>query len=147
MAKDCPVILIVDDEEVDRAVMRRTLERAGLAVLEAASYEAASELFGEQSSEIDVAIIDVSLPGRNGVDLGRSFLRTRRDLKFLFTSGWVGAELLRTHRIEDSEKHFLPKPFRPADLVARVRSILEDPGGAEWLAESNEGDAESSREV
>lgn len=147
MAKDSAVILIVDDEEVDRAVMRRTLERAGVVVLEAATYEGAAELFSIRSGEIDLAIIDVSLPGGNGIDLGRAFLRQRRDVKFLFTSGWVGGELLRMHRIEDSERHFLPKPFRPADLVARVRSILEEPGGADWLAESNGSDSENTKEL
>ena len=55
MAKDCALVLIVDDEEVDRVVMRRTLERAGYTVVEAATYQAAVDLFRETPGEVDLA--------------------------------------------------------------------------------------------
>jgi two-component system cell cycle sensor histidine kinase/response regulator CckA len=144
MANKTSVILIVDDEEIDSTVMRRALELSGgFSVLEARTYEAAVELFAQRKDEIDLAIIDVSLPGRSGIDLGRSLVRQRPEVKLLFVSGWVGAELLRTHRIAESDPHFLSKPFRPADMVARVRSILGDADGDEWLdGEKANGDSE-----
>jgi two-component system cell cycle sensor histidine kinase/response regulator CckA len=145
MAKECALILIVDDEEIDSVVMRRALERSGgFSVLEARSYEAAVDLFAQKKADIDLAVIDVSLPGRSGIDLGRSFLRERSDLKLLFVSGWVGAELLRTHQMAESDQHFLAKPFRPADLVARVRSLLEGTAGNEWLDDANASESDTT---
>jgi DNA-binding response OmpR family regulator len=129
------VVLVVDDEEIDSVLMRRSLERAGgFRVLEARNYDSAVRLFAEQGGGIDLLIVDVSLPGRNGVDLARWLLRQRAELKVLFVSGWVGAELLRSHGIVESDRHFLGKPFRPAELLERVRSVLGEPGGVEWLA-------------
>jgi two-component system, cell cycle sensor histidine kinase and response regulator CckA len=129
------VVLVVDDEEIDSVLMRRSLERAGgFSVLEARSYDAATQLFTERGGEIDLLIVDVSLPGQNGVDLARSLLRKRPDLKVLFVSGWVGAELLRSHGIVESDRHFLGKPFRPSELLDRVRSVLGESGGVEWLS-------------
>ena len=128
------VVLVVDDEEIDSVLMRRSLERAGgFTVLEARSYDAAIRTFAEQGGKIDLLIVDVSLPGQNGMDLARSLLRQRAELKVLFISGWVGAELLRSHGIVESDRHFLGKPFRPADLLQRVRSVLGESGGVEWL--------------
>jgi two-component system, cell cycle sensor histidine kinase and response regulator CckA len=128
------IVLIVDDEEIDSTLMRRSLERAGgFTVLEAKSYDAGFRVFAERGGEVDLLIVDVSLPGQNGLDLARSLLRKRPALKVLFVSGWVGAELLRSHGIVESDRHFLGKPFRPAELLERVRSVLGDASGVEWL--------------
>jgi DNA-binding response OmpR family regulator len=128
-------VLVVDDEEIDSVLIRRSLERAGnFTVLEARSYDAAVRMFTEHGERIDLLIVDVSLPGQNGVDLARSLLRRKADLKVLFMSGWVGAELLRSHGIVESDRHFLGKPFRPSDLLQRVQSVLGDSGGVEWLS-------------
>jgi two-component system cell cycle sensor histidine kinase/response regulator CckA len=135
MPKRNTLVLVVDDEEIDSVLIRRSLERAGgFTVLEARSYDAAVSIFAEHAATIDLLIVDVSLPGQNGVDLARSFLRRRADLKVLFMSGWVGAELLRSHGIVESDRHFLAKPFRPAELLERVQSVLGDTGGVEWLS-------------
>jgi DNA-binding response OmpR family regulator len=128
------IVLIVDDEEIDSTLMRRSLERSGgFTVLEAKSYDAGFRVFAERGGEVDLLIVDVSLPGQNGLDLARSLLRKRPGLKVLFVSGWVGAELLRSHGIVESDRHFLGKPFRPAELLERVRSVLGDASGVEWL--------------
>jgi DNA-binding response OmpR family regulator len=133
MRKDNRVALVVDDEEIDSTLVRRTLERLGnLLVLEARTFDEGLRTFNERSAEIDILVVDVSLPGKNGVDLAKALLRQRRDLKVLFMSGWVGAELIRAH-IPESDRHFLSKPFRPADLVARVKAILEESEGPRWL--------------
>ena len=138
------LVLVVDDEEIDSVLIRRSLERAGgFTVLEARSYDAAVRTFAEHGERIDLLIVDVSLPGQNGVDLARLLLRRRADLKVLFMSGWVGAELLRSHGIAESDRHFLGKPFRPADLLERVRSVLGDAGGVEWLSADDATDGHS----
>jgi DNA-binding response OmpR family regulator len=138
------LVLVVDDEEIDSVLIRRSLERAGnFTVLEARSYDSALRMFTEHGEGIHLLIVDVSLPGQNGVDLARSLLRRRPDLKVLFMSGWVGAELLRSHGIVESDRHFLAKPFRPADLLERVRSVLGDSGGVEWLAGDDAADGHS----
>jgi DNA-binding response OmpR family regulator len=117
-------ILIVDDEPGDRTSASEALELAGFAVLAVESYDAALRTFEEHAGEIDLAVLDISLPGRNGVDLFRELLKRNRDLKVVFISGHVGAEVIRFYGLKASNRHFLRKPFPPKELVARVDEIL-----------------------
>jgi two-component system, cell cycle sensor histidine kinase and response regulator CckA len=143
MSEERVVVLVVDDEEIDLSLVRRCLESAGgFSVLTETTAEGAKRAFVERGAEIDLLVVDVSLPGGSGVDLAKSFLRERPGLKALFMSGWVGAELLRQHGIEESDRHFLSKPFRPADLIERARSVVGGPPGIEWLAQ-DAGEASS----
>jgi DNA-binding NarL/FixJ family response regulator len=134
------VVLVVDDEEIDTSMMRRALKLAGgFVVLEEATAEGALRTFREKREEIDLLITDVSLPGMNGIELAKTMLRERPALKVLFTSGWVGAELLRLFRVVEADRHFLAKPFGPAELLERVRSVLADDAPLEWIG----GDADA----
>lgn len=127
---------MVDDEEIDLNLVRRCLERTGdFTVLSETTVEGARRTFAERGGEIDLLVLDVSLPGTSGVELAKLFVSERPGLKALFMSGWAGAELLRRHGIPQSNGHFLAKPFRPADLLARVRAVLANAPGIEWLVE------------
>lgn len=145
MSKSSVLVLIVDDEQVDSTVMRRALEVAGgFRVLEESTIDGALRRFVENLDEIGLVICDVSLPGGNGVDLVRSMLRERANLKFLFTSGWVGAESLRAFGIFDTDRRFLGKPFRPAQLIERVRAILAVDQGTEPSLNEDDGLGEAA---
>jgi len=70
-------------------------------------------------------VTDLALPGRNGYELARSLQALQPKLKVLFTSAHVGSELSRFYGVAAAGDHFLEKPFQPADLVMRVRDLLE----------------------
>jgi two-component system, cell cycle sensor histidine kinase and response regulator CckA len=120
-------VLVVDDEPNDVEAMRIPLEKAGFRILSAESYDGALKIHQQQPDGIDMAILDISLPGQNGVDLFQELLKRKTDLKVLFVSGHVGAEIIRFYGLRTTDRHFLKKPFQVADLLARVHEIIDSP--------------------
>ncbi len=78
-------------------------------------------------------IADVSLPGKNGIELAEELLGRKRNLKMLFISGYVGAEVLRFHNIPKADLHFPSKPFAAGELISRVEQVLAAPEQLRWL--------------
>ena len=90
------------------------------------SYDAAIQIFQQHPDGIDIAVLDVSLPGKNGVDLYQELLTrtpTLRPLRFRPR----GAEVIRFYGLRATDRHFLKKPFEAAGLIARVREIIQSP--------------------
>jgi len=115
-------VLIADDDGVVRDVVRRYLERDGLEVSIAHDGTEALRLLGTQ--RIDVAVLDVMMPGPDGLALCRS-LRRGGDYKLpviLLTA--LGEEGDRIAGLEAGADDYLTKPFSPRELVLRVRSVL-----------------------
>lgn len=120
-------VLVVDDEPNDVEAIRDPLEKAGFLVFSADSCGTAHQIFHQHARGIDLAVLDISLPGKNGVDLYQELLTSNPNLKVLFVSGHVGAEIIRFYGLRATDRHFLQKPFEGSVLVARVREIIESP--------------------
>jgi len=115
-------VLIADDDIVVRDVVRRYLERDGLDVSIAHDGTEALRLLG--SERIDVAVLDVMMPGPDGLTLCRS-LRQRGGYTvpvILLTA--LGEEDDRIAGLEAGADDYLTKPFSPRELALRVRSVL-----------------------
>jgi DNA-binding response OmpR family regulator len=112
--------LIVDDERLDVEFLKRVLTGAGFTVYGAASSDEAVRLFDFQNEEIDLLLVDVSLPGRNGVELAKELLKRKPNLRLLIASGHVGAEVIRFYGMQTTDRHFLQKPFTSTALLART---------------------------
>ncbi|MCV7169320.1 response regulator transcription factor [Mycobacterium sp. CPCC 205372] len=115
-------VLIADDDNVVRDVVRRYLERDGLDVSIAHDGNEALRLLGTQ--RIDVAVLDVMMPGPDGLTLCRT-LRQRGDYTvpvILLTA--LGEEDDRIAGLEAGADDYLTKPFSPRELALRVRSVL-----------------------
>jgi DNA-binding response OmpR family regulator len=115
-------VLIADDDTVVRDVVRRYLERDGLDVAIAHDGHEALRLLGSQ--RIDVAVLDVMMPGPDGLALCRS-LRQRGNYAvpvILLTA--LGEEDDRIAGLEAGADDYLTKPFSPRELALRVRSVL-----------------------
>ncbi|CAN5168471.1 response regulator transcription factor [soil metagenome] len=115
-------VLIADDDVVVRDVVRRYLERDGLAVAVADNGTDALRMLG--SERIDVAVLDVMMPGPNGLALCRS-LRQAGDFSvpvILLTA--LGEEDDRIAGLEAGADDYVTKPFSPRELALRVRSVL-----------------------
>ena len=115
-------VMIADDDTVVRDVVRRYLERDGLEVAIARDGNEALRLLGTQ--RIDVAVLDVMMPGPDGLALCRS-LRQRGDNTIpviLLTA--LGEEDDRIAGLEAGADDYLTKPFSPRELALRVRSVL-----------------------
>jgi two-component system, OmpR family, response regulator ResD len=115
-------VLIADDDIVVRDVVRRYLERDGLEVSIAHNGNEALRLLGTE--HIDVAVLDVMMPGPDGLTLCRN-LRQRGDYAvpvILLTA--LGEEDDRIAGLEAGADDYLTKPFSPRELALRVRSVL-----------------------
>jgi PAS domain S-box-containing protein len=118
-------ILLVEDEDQVRALTHRILGVKGYRVLEAASPRAAMALSDDHPGPIDLLLTDVVLPELSGPALAERLRSRRPGLKILFMSGYpasvVGGDIF------PAGERFLPKPFTPTALAARVREVLDDP--------------------
>jgi two-component system response regulator ResD len=119
-------VLIADDDTVVRDVVRRYLERDGLEVSIARDGIEALRLLCSQ--RIDVAVLDVMMPGPDGLTLCRS-LRQRSQSGQAYTVPVIlltalGEEDDRIAGLEAGADDYLTKPFSPRELALRVRSLL-----------------------
>ena len=117
-------ILVVDDSDSVRMVVRRTLVSAGYKVLDAATPDSALAVVREQTESMQLLICDVVLPSMNGRDLARSILELSPGLPVLFISGYAESVIAR-HGVLDPGVQLLSKPFTPSVLIQRVRAILD----------------------
>jgi len=113
-------VLVVDDEKRIREVVTYALQKDGFRVSEAADAEQALLLAEREMPEL--AVLDVMLPGIDGLELCRR-LRARAPLPILFLSA-RGDEVDRIVGLELGGDDYLTKPFSPRELVARVRAVL-----------------------
>lgn len=118
-----PTVLVVEDQEQVLRVTERALTRSGFKVLATDSSEEALTLL-DAGEAVDVLLSDVVMPKVSGLELARRARELRPDLKIVFMSGYSGGPLIDQLR-ELGGVTTLEKPFRPSDLVARVRQVLE----------------------
>lgn len=116
-------VLIVDDDESIRRVIRRTIEQQAHRVLEAADGLDALRVASESDAPIDVLITDVVMPHMDGIDLAHSLVGLNRKTKVVFTSGY--APDFRSRLGDDFDSYvFLPKPFSPSRIVDELEMLV-----------------------
>jgi DNA-binding response OmpR family regulator len=113
-------VLVVDDEPIVREVVVRYLAREGHETLEAADGNAARDAI--ERSEPDLVVLDVMLPGTDGLELCR-WIRARSELPVIMLTA-RGEEADRVVGLELGADDYVTKPFSPRELAARVRSVL-----------------------
>lgn len=113
-------ILIVDDEDTIREVLRRYLEREGFMIAEAAHGQAAlAEL---AAAEPALILLDLMLPGIDGLALARR-VRQESDVPIIMLTA-RGELQDRVEGLESGADDYVIKPFSPSEVVARVRAVL-----------------------
>jgi DNA-binding response OmpR family regulator len=113
-------VLVVDDERIVREVVVRYLAREGHETLEAADGDDARRAI-EQSAP-DLVVLDVMLPGTDGLELCR-WIRSNSQLPVIMLTA-RGEEADRIVGLELGADDYVTKPFSPRELAARVRSVL-----------------------
>jgi DNA-binding response OmpR family regulator len=117
-------VLVVDDEPVVRDVVVRYLRRDGYTTLEAADGDGARRLIEDRDP--DLVVLDVMLPGTDGLDLCR-WIRTRSDLPVILLTARA-EEADRIVGLELGADDYVTKPFSPRELAVRVRTVLRRGG-------------------
>jgi DNA-binding response OmpR family regulator len=118
-----PRILVVDDEPPIVELVSGYLAREGYDVLTAGDGLAALDVLG--ADDIDVVVLDVMLPGMDGVEVCRR-LRTFSDAYVIMLTA-RGEEIDRIVGLTVGADDYLVKPFSPRELVARVKAVLRRP--------------------
>jgi PAS domain S-box-containing protein len=117
-------ILLVEDEDALREVVRRILAGAGYRVITAANGEEALAAAAEQSEQIDLLLTDVVMPQMHGPDLAEQIKRVRPSIKVMFMSGFAQPILDSGGRL-DTGVTLVEKPFSGPTLLAKVSQVLK----------------------
>ena len=132
-------ILVVEDEDAIREVVALNLRLAGYEVTEAASAEQALAVFSP-SAGFDVAVLDIMLPGMNGLSLCETIRRDSASIGIIMLS----AKTLETDKIKGlsiGADDYMTKPFSVSELLARVEALVRRVGrqGASSAAPEPDG--------
>lgn len=118
-------VLVAEDEEVLRELVREILQGQGYHVLEAPNGLEALDLWEKSGSKIDLVLTDVSMPhGMSGRDLAARLWQDNPRLPVIFSSGYT-QEMIERHEENGRSITFLCKPYHPAQLIQAVRAALD----------------------
>ena len=119
-------ILVVEDQEEVRALIRKILEARGYRVLTAASGTAALQAAALHPGPIHLLLSDVVMPGISGREVSRLLTPTRLSMRTLYVSGYTDESIVQ-HGVLEPGVEFLQKPFTAEGLLRRVRELLDAP--------------------
>jgi PAS domain S-box-containing protein len=117
-------VLVVEDEDVVRALTSKVLQKRGYQVLVASSGPEALGLASRHPGAIHLLVTDVIMPRMSGRELARRFATLRPEAKVIYVSGYPDDAIIR-HGVLESGLVFLQKPFAPEALAAKVREVLD----------------------
>jgi CheY-like chemotaxis protein len=122
LASGFETVLVVEDQDAVRDLIRSVLTRAGYTVLAARDGSEALRLCESHTGHIHLVITDLVMPQMNGRELAERIALLRPQIKLLFISGYTD-DTVRHHGILDVQA-FLQKPFTPATLTEKVGEVL-----------------------
>jgi signal transduction histidine kinase len=118
-------ILVVEDEDAVRTLVCEVLQSAGYRTLDANGGEDAAKIADAHDGDIHMLVTDVVMPKMNGVAVARALTQKRPGLKVLYMSGYTENAVVH-HGVLDPGIRYLQKPFMPAELIRKVRGILDN---------------------
>ena len=121
-----PHILIVDDDREIRELLARFLERHRLRVTAVRDGRETRRVW--QNGHYHLVVLDLMLPGESGLDLAR-WMRSESDIPIIMLTA-MGEETDRIIGLELGADDYVPKPFNPRELLARIRAVLRRAGEA-----------------
>ena len=113
-------ILIVDDEPDIRAILRYNLEKEGFSITEAVD---GNEALDKLSKDLDLAILDIMMPGKDGYDVCRKIREQGNTLPIVFLTA-MDREFDEVKGLEVGADDYVRKPFSPKMLIARINAIF-----------------------
>ena len=116
-APENKTVLVADDDMNLREYLRAVLERAGYNVIEACDGEEAVDKFLSNSSQIDLLVLDMRMPRKNGKDAFDEILQFKPNIKAIFISG-------SQDDVISGQAAFIPKPFSPQALLNHMSGIF-----------------------
>ena len=124
LARSEETILVAEDEDTVRALVREILQNKGYRVLEARQGTEALELSQRHKGRIHLLVTDVVMPQMSGRELSERIRLAHPDTKVLYISGYTD-NVVVPHGMLDEGAQFLQKPFAPEALARKVREMLD----------------------
>jgi PAS domain S-box-containing protein len=122
-------ILLAEDENSVRQILKTILTEYGYRVIEAVNGVDAVLKFSENRHAIDLILLDVIMPRMNGREAREEILKIRRDVKVLFMSGYSG-DILGEGTLEQEDVGFIHKPINPREIIRQLQETLQDKNAA-----------------
>lgn len=116
-------LVVVEDDPTVSDVVASYLRAARHEVRTCADGTLAADLLSDLTCRVDLAVLDVMLPGRDGLDLARLARRVRPDLPIIILTA-LGEEEDRILGLETGADDYITKPFSPRELVLRIEAVL-----------------------
>ncbi len=117
-------ILLVEDSIDTKAIITDILQEFGYSVLSASDGEEAIKKFERDQEKINLVILDVIMPKKNGKEVYNEIKKIRPDIRAIFTSGYP-ADIINKNDLFENGLVFIPKPIMPQELLKKVREALD----------------------
>ncbi|HEX2967219.1 MAG TPA: response regulator, partial [Syntrophorhabdaceae bacterium] len=117
-------ILLAEDDTETRGIIKEVLKQYGYTVIEAIDGEEAVEKYREFHKQIDLLIVDVIMPKKNGKVVFEEIKKDYSDVRALFVSGYT-ADIIHKKGIIEQDLHFMEKPIVANQFLTKVRSMLD----------------------
>ncbi|HSC43631.1 MAG TPA: response regulator, partial [Candidatus Binatia bacterium] len=117
-------ILVVEDEKNMMKLLYKVLARYGYKILTASDGETAVDIYQHNKEAIDVVLLDLGLPKMSGREVLRKIKNENPDVKVIIASGYLEPEL-KSEIDRSGVKYFVPKPYRPDEVVQALQSLIE----------------------
>ena len=118
-------ILFAEDNPDIRIIARETFRKSGYTMIEATDGEEAVEKFIEHQNAVDLVILDVVMPRKNGKAAYDEIMKIRPAVKTLFMSGYTGDVVLDKGVQEEFGLNYISKPLSPIELLKKVREVID----------------------
>ena len=117
-------ILVAEDDASLRNLARIVLESFGYTVISAVDGEDAIAKFMENRDRINLALLDMIMPKKNGKEVSEAIRKVSPGIKTLFVSGYT-MDIIKSKEMTEPGFNFIQKPFMPQDLLIKVREVLD----------------------
>lgn len=134
LPKGCGTILLAEDENAVRLMLKTILSENGYRVIEATNGVEAVLKFSENRHTIDAVLLDVIMPRMNGREAQTEIHKIRRDAKVIFMSGYSG-EILNEDALRERGVGFIHKPIAPREIIRQLHEIMTPQGDAAAVRE------------
>ncbi len=121
MGQETPKILVVDDDMRLRALLERYLVEQGFVVRSAANSEQMDRLLERENFHL--LVLDLMLPGEDGLSICRRLRHVENEIPIIMLTA-KGDEVDRIIGLELGADDYMPKPFNPRELLARIKAVL-----------------------
>ena len=118
-------ILLVEDDDMVRNMVHKTLSSLGYNIIEAKNGKLGETVFEAFQGTIDLLLTDVVMPEQNGIELAKALQRLAPELKVLLMSGYTENALIRSG-LRDLNTHFIQKPVTPKTISRAVQNVLDN---------------------